>query len=73
MTEWSHVLRDGRVVHYAPPPLKLCGGPRPRHDVAGRETIAPTGLNAHALVLMAALLGLTDERPGLKVMVRPQP
>lgn len=31
----------------------------------------PTGLNEQGLVLMAALLGLTDERPGLKARHRP--
>lgn len=66
VTEWAHVLRDGRVVTYHGPPVK----PRlnkSRDDVAGTETLRPSGLNEHALVLMAALLGLTDERPGLKV------
>lgn len=72
VTEWAHVLRDGRVVTYAGPPLKPRGGPRPRMDVAGLETLRPSGLNEHALVLMAALLGMTDERPGLKAKyVRP--
>jgi hypothetical protein len=71
VTEWAHVLRDGRVVTYDPPPLKPRGGPRPRHDVAGTETMRPTGLNEQGIILMAALLGLTDERPGLKVRDRP--
>lgn len=71
VTEWAHVLRDWRVVTYHVPPMKArTGRPHPRHDVAGPETLRPSGLNEHALVLMAALLGLTDERPGLKVKPR---
>jgi hypothetical protein len=73
VTEWAHVLCDGRVVTYHGPPLKpRTGRPDPRRDVAGTETLRPSGLNEHALVLMAALLGLTDERPGLKVRHEPQ-
>lgn len=68
VTEWAHVLRDGRVVTYAGPPVKRrFGRANPRDDVAGTETIRPSALSEHALVLMAALLGLTDERPGLTV------
>ena len=71
VTQWAHVLRDGRVVTYDPPPLKARGGPRARDDVAGTEILRPTGLNETGIVLMAALLDLTDERPGLKVKHRP--
>ena len=72
VTEWAHVLRDGGVVTYHGPPVKpRTGRPKPRDDVAGTETIRPSGLNEHALVLMASLLGLTDERPGLKVRSKP--
>jgi hypothetical protein len=66
VTEWAHILRDGRVVTYDPPPSNPRGGPRPRFDVAGTEALRPTGLNLHAVVLMATLLGMTDARPGLK-------
>jgi len=34
--------------------------------VAGLETIAPSGLNEHALVLMARILGMTNGHPGLQ-------
>ena len=72
ITEWAHIMRDGRVVTYHGPPMKpRTGRPNPRNDVAGNEIIRPSGLNEHALVLMAALLGLTDERPGLKVRYEP--
>lgn len=56
---------------YDPPPFKPRGGPRPRHDVAGTEIMRPTGLSENGIVLMAALLGLTDERPGLKAKPPP--
>ena len=71
VTQWAHILRDGRVVTYDPPPLKSRGGPRTREDVAGTEIMRPTGLNEGGIVLMAALFGLTDERPGLKAKPKP--
>ena len=73
VTEWAHIMRDGRcVVTYHDTPMKpRTGRPNPRNDVSGTEIIRPSGLNEHALVLMAALLCLTNERPGLKVRYEP--
>jgi len=62
VTEWANVLLDGQVVTYKLP--EAFGG------MTGPETITLTGLNLHALILMAALLGLTDDRPGLKPVDR---
>jgi hypothetical protein len=66
VTEWAYVLRDGQVVTYHLPRGKPRGGPRPRIDTAGREKLRPTGLNEHAIIQMAVLLDMTDQRPGLK-------
>jgi hypothetical protein len=68
VTEPACVLYDGRVVTYHSPGGIPRYGPwhRPRVDTAGREKLRPAGLNEHALIQMAKLLGMTDQRPGLK-------
>lgn len=71
VAEWAYVLRDGSVVIYEPAPGKPRSGPKPRIDVSGTEKIRPTGLNEHALIQMAVLLSMTDQRPGLKVKHKP--
>jgi hypothetical protein len=64
VTLWAHVLLDGSVIAYEPPPVKMRG---PDRQVNGPGTITPSALSEHALVLMAGLLGLTDDLPGMKV------
>ena len=71
VTEPACVLYDGRVVTYHSPGGKPRYGPRPRIDTAGREELRAAGLNQHALVQMAVLLGMTDQLPGLKKKYKP--
>jgi hypothetical protein len=70
VTEWAHILLDGRVVAYQVPRHRVHG----LDDYeASRERILPSGLNRRALILMAALLSLTNDVPGLSPAPRQQP
>jgi hypothetical protein len=63
--QWAHVLLDGQVVTWDPPPRKSLHNRSRTSIVTGPERIAPTELSMGALVLMARILGMSDDNPGL--------